>query len=188
MQPELQAQRPRCQAVLVNRLTLLTAHAESGVGDEVIITIGGTSRAPRSRIPGGLSRTERDLGRLATLNGPLTSPSKSPLAISRRTAHSVSRPRLRAVGCRRVLLVLISVDKCALLPYSAPMLRIRQTPGKISVLLPDPDYERFEAYCRDRGFKKSTLIARLIREHLNSENFAAQIELNLRGRGLATKE
>lgn len=45
---------------------------------------------------------------------------------------------------------------------------------KITVLLPGEEYERFQAYCRERGFKKSTLIARLIREHLDSEGYKAQ--------------
>jgi hypothetical protein len=37
--------------------------------------------------------------------------------------------------------------------------------------------ERFENYCRELGFKKSTLIARLIREHLSEERFRPQHEL-----------
>lgn len=36
---------------------------------------------------------------------------------------------------------------------------------------------RFEEYCRERGFKKSTLIARLVREHLDREEFHPQREL-----------
>jgi hypothetical protein len=48
---------------------------------------------------------------------------------------------------------------------------------RISVLVPQDEAERFEAYCRERGFKKSTLIARLIREHLDSERFAFQPNL-----------
>lgn len=49
--------------------------------------------------------------------------------------------------------------------------RKREKPKKITVLL-DPDQsERFEAYCREKGYKKSTLMARLIREHLDSEGF-----------------
>ncbi len=38
---------------------------------------------------------------------------------------------------------------------------------KISVLMPESDAHRFEAYCRELGFKKSTLIVRLIKEHLD---------------------
>lgn len=40
---------------------------------------------------------------------------------------------------------------------------------RVQVLMPPPEAERFKAYCRDRGHKKSTLIARLIREHLDRE-------------------
>ncbi|MBB4296138.1 hypothetical protein GGE23_002922 [Rhizobium leguminosarum] len=38
---------------------------------------------------------------------------------------------------------------------------------KISVLVQEDEAERFENYCRENGFKKSTLIVRLIKEHLN---------------------
>ena len=48
---------------------------------------------------------------------------------------------------------------------------------KISVLLSPEEGLRFDAYCRERGYKKSTLIARLIREHLEQENFAVQTEM-----------
>ena len=40
---------------------------------------------------------------------------------------------------------------------------------KITVLLDPEEAERFEAYCEEWGFKKSTLIARLVREHLDSQ-------------------
>lgn len=43
---------------------------------------------------------------------------------------------------------------------------------RVQVLMSDHDAGRFEAYCEAKGFKKSTLIARLIREHLDRENFA----------------
>jgi hypothetical protein len=46
--------------------------------------------------------------------------------------------------------------------------------SKLTVLLSEEDDERFDAYCRDRGYKKSPLVARLIREHLIREGFAAQ--------------
>jgi predicted DNA-binding protein len=48
---------------------------------------------------------------------------------------------------------------------------------KISVLMPSREAERFEAFCEARGHKKSTLIRRLIREHLDREGFAVQVEL-----------
>jgi hypothetical protein len=50
-------------------------------------------------------------------------------------------------------------------------------PAKISVLLTPEESARFDAYCEQRGHKKSTLIARLIREHLDREQFAVQAEM-----------
>lgn len=38
---------------------------------------------------------------------------------------------------------------------------------KVTVLLPDDQFERFDAYCEERGYKKSTLIARLLRDLLD---------------------
>lgn len=49
--------------------------------------------------------------------------------------------------------------------------------AKISVLLEPSEASRFDAYCRTRGFKKSTLIARLIRDHLDHERFEGQPSL-----------
>jgi hypothetical protein len=48
---------------------------------------------------------------------------------------------------------------------------------QVTVLLDEPAEERFSAYCAQRGFKKSTLIVRLIREHLDREGFASQPSL-----------
>lgn len=45
---------------------------------------------------------------------------------------------------------------------------------KVSVLLTADDEMRFNAYCEKKGYKKSTLIVRLIREHLDREQFAMQ--------------
>ena len=42
--------------------------------------------------------------------------------------------------------------------------------AKISVLMPPDDAHRFEEYCQREGYKKSTLIVRLIREHLDKVN------------------
>lgn len=50
-------------------------------------------------------------------------------------------------------------------------------PVRVQVLMSREEAQRFEAYCLERGFKKSTLIARLIREHLAEEHFAQQREL-----------
>ena len=46
--------------------------------------------------------------------------------------------------------------------------------AKISVLLDSEEFNRFDAYCQERGFKKSTLIARLIRDHLDESEFDGQ--------------
>jgi hypothetical protein len=48
---------------------------------------------------------------------------------------------------------------------------IQKQRKQITVLLDPREAERFERYCEERGFKKSTLIARLVREHLNSQRF-----------------
>jgi metal-responsive CopG/Arc/MetJ family transcriptional regulator len=48
---------------------------------------------------------------------------------------------------------------------------------RIQVLIDSDIARRFESYCRDRGFKKSTLIARLIRDHLDNEHYGLQREL-----------
>ena len=50
---------------------------------------------------------------------------------------------------------------------------------KVTVLLDAEEFERFAAFCVERGHKKSTLVARLIREHLDSEGFRAQRDLPL---------
>jgi hypothetical protein len=67
----------------------------------------------------------------------------------------------------------------ALYGPTIPQLELGATMRKVSVLLPDSEEARFSAYCRERGHKKSTLIARLIREHLDSEGYAAQTSLSL---------
>lgn len=59
---------------------------------------------------------------------------------------------------------------------------------KVSVLLEPQEARRFEDYCRDRGFKKSTLAARLIRDHLDQEGYASQPGLFSGGGGGAGSE
>jgi hypothetical protein len=49
--------------------------------------------------------------------------------------------------------------------------------AKISVLLEVGEAERFDAYCKQKGFKKSSLTARLIRDHLDQEKFQCQKNL-----------
>ena len=48
---------------------------------------------------------------------------------------------------------------------------------RIQVLMPKAEAERFDAYCREKGYKKSPLIARLVREDLDNEGFNAQPDL-----------
>ena len=48
---------------------------------------------------------------------------------------------------------------------------------RVQVLLPRPEANRFDAYCRKKGYKKSPLIARLVREYLNRETFSPQPDL-----------
>ncbi len=50
-------------------------------------------------------------------------------------------------------------------------------PVRIQVLMPKVEAERFEAYCREKGYKKSPLIARLVREFMDSEGFNPQQDL-----------
>lgn len=51
--------------------------------------------------------------------------------------------------------------------------------SKVSVLLTTEELDRLEQYCEERGHKKSTLIARLIRDYLDAEQFRVQGELPL---------
>jgi len=67
------------------------------------------------------------------------------------------------------------MDNCAILRNNAWVV------PKITVLLDPAGFDRLSAYCDRQGFKKSTLIARLIREHLDSEDFHVQAELPLTG-------
>jgi hypothetical protein len=53
--------------------------------------------------------------------------------------------------------------------------------NKVTVLLDDDEWFRFDAYCQAKGHKKSTLIARLIREHLAESQYSAQRQLPLPG-------
>ena len=46
---------------------------------------------------------------------------------------------------------------------------------RVQVLMQPEDAGRFERFCADRGHKKSTLIVRLIREHLESEGYPARL-------------
>lgn len=62
----------------------------------------------------------------------------------------------------------------------------KKTPLKVTVLLSDEEFDRLDNYCRDRGFKKSTLIARLVRQYLDMEGYGVPRDptRNPFGRGL----
>ena len=49
--------------------------------------------------------------------------------------------------------------------------------NKVTVLLDPDEFQQSEAYYAKRGFKKSTLIARWIREHLDNQCFSMQRDL-----------
>ena len=53
---------------------------------------------------------------------------------------------------------------------------------QITVLLDQEEHVRFKEYCDARGFKKSTLVARLIRDHLDNEGYRLQRSLPLNNR------
>ena len=52
---------------------------------------------------------------------------------------------------------------------------------RVQVLMSPEEAERFERYCQEQGYKKSTLIARLVRDHLDREHFRPQRELFVDG-------
>lgn len=49
---------------------------------------------------------------------------------------------------------------------------------KITVLLQPDEFDRFDAFCKEMGYKKSPLVARLIRDYLNNESGNNQISMN----------
>lgn len=53
---------------------------------------------------------------------------------------------------------------------------------RVQVLMRPDQAEIFDRFCADRGHKKSTLIARLIREHLQREGYAAETRIAGAGR------
>lgn len=53
---------------------------------------------------------------------------------------------------------------------------------RVQVLMRPEDAGRFNRFCADRGHKKSTLIARLIREHLQREGYVLKAEITGAGR------
>jgi hypothetical protein len=48
---------------------------------------------------------------------------------------------------------------------------------RLSVLLADDEFALFEKYCDEQGHKKSTLVAKLIRDLLDRERVVSQRQL-----------
>ena len=89
-----------------------------------------------------------------------------------------AKNRRFAAFCGEVLQSRISEHLCVIAglnPEKAGILMAsKKLQTKISVLLSDAEYERLDVYCRDRGYKKSTLVARLIRQYLDMEGYGGQ--------------
>jgi hypothetical protein len=72
------------------------------------------------------------------------------------------------------------MSKCGLIVIAnRPLDALLHMPhvARVHVLIPNADADRFDAYCKAKGFKKSTLIVRLIREHMDRERFEAQSDM-----------
>lgn len=50
---------------------------------------------------------------------------------------------------------------------------------RLTVILTSADYARLDAYCREQGHKKSTLVAKLVREYLATLPESEQLALPL---------
>ena len=48
---------------------------------------------------------------------------------------------------------------------------------RVQVLMSKAEADRFDIYCRKKGYKKSPLIARLVREYLDRETVEPQQDL-----------
>ncbi len=82
----------------------------------------------------------------------------------------------RRVIFRRSTLFYSIVQRSAALYGAVAM--AKKTPTKVTVLLSDAEFERLDGYCRERGFKKSTLLARLIRQYLDAEGYGVPRDPN----------
>ena len=75
--------------------------------------------------------------------------------------------------CSIIIFVRKNVQFTTLVSANQPAVPMATNATRIQVLMSDQEAGRFDAYCAAKGFKKSTLIARLIREYLDRENFKA---------------
>lgn len=70
-----------------------------------------------------------------------------------------------------------SIDICAFLAYdlfTMSQLFPEAKHVKVTVLLQPNEFNRFDTYCKEMGYKKSPLLARLIRDFLNNEGIDLQ--------------
>ena len=51
---------------------------------------------------------------------------------------------------------------------------------KVTVLLDDSSFEEFEIYCEENGFKKSTLICKLISDLLESKKQKSKVKSSIK--------
>ena len=48
---------------------------------------------------------------------------------------------------------------------------------RVQAMMPGSEASRFDSYCREKGFKKSPVIARLVGQYLDRETFKPQPDL-----------
>ena len=59
----------------------------------------------------------------------------------------------------------------------ALMIKKLETRMRVTVILKDDEADVFATYCERNGFKKSTLIKRLIREHIENSGYRHQKDM-----------
>jgi hypothetical protein len=64
---------------------------------------------------------------------------------------------------------------------------VSSKPKKITVLLDSVEFSQFDQFCREHGFKKSTLLAKLLREFLERETAGRKDDLPLFERSPGTQ-
>lgn len=50
---------------------------------------------------------------------------------------------------------------------------------RVTVILTDEDMSRFDNYCKEMGYKKSTLLAKLLRDYLDANQNGKPSQLGL---------
>jgi hypothetical protein len=62
-----------------------------------------------------------------------------------------------------------NTESCGILLLKTGGPKMTEKSKKITVLLEPSEFQQFDRFCRVQGFKKSTLLVRLIREFLDRE-------------------